>query len=121
MTATYEVGYGRPPIKYQFQPGMSGNPTGRNKGVKSLNQEVADALSQRVAITQNGKRKTITKLQAALTQAFNKAAQGDAKMTKLMFDLARQSDQDEALKAVLDAAVDTAPPVRIFELPTNGR
>jgi hypothetical protein len=119
---TYQVGYAKPPLHSRFQKGQSGNPAGRKKGVRSLNQEVSDALNEKVAVNQNGRRRTITKLRAALTQAFNKAAQGDPKMTKLMFELARQSDQDDALKAVLDAADKAAPAqVRIFELPSNGR
>jgi len=118
----YKVGYAKPPLHSRFQKGQSGNPAGRKKGVRSLNQEVIDALNEKVAVNQNGRRRTITKLQAALTQAFNKAAQGDPKMTKVMLDLARQSDQDEALKGVLDAAAKpAAAQVRIIELPSNGR
>ena len=117
---TYEVGYRKPPLHSRFKKGQSGNPAGRKKGVRSLNREVMDALNERVAVSQNGRRRTVTKLQAALKQAFNKAAQGDTKATKLMLDLARQADQDEALKAVLDAAA-TPSPVVIFQLPDNGR
>jgi DNA polymerase I-like protein with 3'-5' exonuclease and polymerase domains len=116
----YAVGYGKPPVHSRFQKGKSGNPAGRKKGARSLNQEVMAALNEKVAVNQNGRRRTMTKLQAALKQAFNKAAQGDPKATKLMLDLARQSDQDEALKAVLDAA-DKPASVVIFELPDNGR
>jgi hypothetical protein len=65
----------------------------------------------------------MTKLQAALTQVFNKAAAtGDPKSSKILFDLARQADQADALQAVLDtAASQTVSPVRFFELPNNDR
>ena len=117
---TYAVGYRKPPLNSRFKTGQSGNPAGRKKGVRSLNQQVTDALNEKVAVNQNGRRSKVTKLEAALKQAFNKAAQGDPKATKLMLDLARQSDQDEALKAVLDAA-NRPPSVTIFQLPDNGR
>jgi hypothetical protein len=117
----YRVGYAKPPLHSRFKKGQSGNPAGRKKGVRSLNQEVMDALNEKVAVNQNGRRRTITKLRAALTQAFNKAAQGDPKATRLMLDLARQSDQDEALKVVLDGADKGAAQIRFIELPNNDR
>jgi hypothetical protein len=38
-----------------------------------------------------------------------------------MLDLARQSDQDEALKVVLDGADKGAAQIRFIELPNNDR
>ncbi|HXQ11315.1 MAG TPA: DUF5681 domain-containing protein [Caulobacteraceae bacterium] len=116
----YKVGYAKPPLHSRFQKGQSGNPAGRKKGVRSLNQAVHDALNKKVTVTENGRRRRITKLDAALTLAFNKAAQGEPKSIKLMCDLARQADQDEALRAILDAA--DAPPAQVvIYVPDNGR
>ncbi len=115
------VGYRHPPKHSQFKKGMSGNPAGRKKGARTLNQEVYEALSERVPVIQNGQRRTMTKLRAALTQTFNKAAAGDAKATKLLVELARQSDNDEALKQMIGDAKMLTTPIQIFQLPDNGR
>ena len=34
--ASYEIGYCRPPVATRFQPGVSGNPSGRRKGTRNL-------------------------------------------------------------------------------------
>jgi Family of unknown function (DUF5681) len=54
------VGYGRPPMTTRFRPGQSGNPRGRPKGARNLSTIVAAALSERVAINENGRRRQIT-------------------------------------------------------------
>ena len=43
-----KVGYGRPPVATRFRPGQSGNPRGRPKGSKSLDQVLRQALDRRV-------------------------------------------------------------------------
>jgi hypothetical protein len=115
----YKVGYGKPPKHSQFKKGGPGNPGPRKKPARTLNQEVAEALKVQVSVTQNGERRTMSLLQAALAQAFNKAAAGDAKAMKLLVELARQSDQAAELTAVINNAA--AAQVVTFELPKNGR
>jgi hypothetical protein len=72
--ANERLGYGRPPMTTRFRPGQSGNPRGRPKGARNLGTVVAAALSERVAINENGRRRRITKLEAAVKQLVNRAA-----------------------------------------------
>jgi len=89
----YSVGYGRPPAHSRFRPGQSGNPNGRAKGAKNLVTVLTKALNERVAITENGKRRSISKLEAAIKQLVNKAAGGDAKAIALLLNVVRLSDE----------------------------
>jgi len=73
----YAVGYGKPPSHSRFKPGASGNPNGRPKGSLNLTTVLQKALRERVTITENGKRRKITKLEATMKQLTNKAATGD--------------------------------------------
>jgi len=86
------VGYGRPPAKNQFRPGESGNPRGRPKGARNLSSVIAATLNERVAVTENGRRRHITKLEAAVKQLVNRAASGEARATQLLFALVAAND-----------------------------
>ena len=86
----YKVGYGRPPKATQFKKGFSGNKKGRPKGTKSIATVFLAEMNQRVAITENGERRTITKAEAALKQLINKAATGDPKAILTMINIARE-------------------------------
>ena len=82
--AMNEVGYKKPPKHAQFQPGKSGNPNGRPKGCKSpTGDEVYDQL---VTVTQKGKAKKITAINALKTQLLNDAMKGDHKARKQVLD-----------------------------------
>jgi hypothetical protein len=73
----YGTGYRKPPKGYQFKPGQSGNPTGRPKARKSLDELIDGELSARVMVNEGGERRSITKEQAMAKQLVNKAASGD--------------------------------------------
>ena len=86
-SASYEVGYGRPPAKHRFPKGVSGNPKGRTKGTQNFATLFMKVMTKTVTITENGKRKKISKLEAAVTQLANDAARGDKKAIQLAVTL----------------------------------
>ena len=86
----YKIGYGRPPESTQFKKGTSGNKKGRPKGTKNIATLFHEAMYQRVTITENGERRTVTKAEAAIKQLINKAATGDPKALQAMINIARE-------------------------------
>jgi hypothetical protein len=87
------AGYCNPPMRTRFKRGHSGNPKGRPKGTLNMATVLAKTLRERVLINENGKRKTVTKLEAALKQVTNKAASGEIKALQLLAALVRSAEE----------------------------
>jgi hypothetical protein len=83
----YDIGYGKPPRGCGFKKGQSGNPRGRPPGSKNLTTLLNDALNEPVTITENGRRRKITKREAVIKQLVNKSASADARSLKILLDL----------------------------------
>jgi hypothetical protein len=75
----YEVGYGKPPVATRFKKGQSPYPQGRAKGSRNLAQLIERELDQPLTITENGRRRSITKREAVAKQLVNRAVAGDPK------------------------------------------
>jgi hypothetical protein len=87
------IGYGRPPKRTRFQKGLSGNPKGRPRGKRNFATVLAETLRQEMVIKENGVRKTVTKLEAALIKLANRAASGDLNATRLLIALVRSAEE----------------------------
>ena len=66
------VGYGKPPLATRFAPGNNANPRGRPKGAKNHLTILRDALNEKVIVTQNGRKKTMTKYAIGATKLANR-------------------------------------------------
>jgi hypothetical protein len=85
----YPIGYKKPPSHTRFQPGMSGNAKGRPKGSRNFSTVIAKELDTKIDVTENGQRRRISKREAIVKQAVNKAAGGDLKATITVLNEAR--------------------------------
>lgn len=90
--SSYEVGFGKPPKQTRFRPGTSGNPAGRPKGKRNLATVLEKSLQEKVVINENGNRKVVTKLEAAVKQLVNKAAGGDLNALRQLTALAKSAE-----------------------------
>lgn len=98
-----KVGYRTPPQRTQFRKGRSGNPHGRPKGSKNLATLLGETLDEQVTVTENGHRRSISKLEAAVKQLVNRAAAGDPKQMNQLFALTQWVEgRAEALAPPVD-------------------
>jgi hypothetical protein len=92
----YEVGYRKPPRAGQFTKGRSGNPKGRGKGRQNFATVIQDELRARVDITENGRRRSISKREAVAKQLVNGAAAGDPKAIPVLLSETRPHENSLA-------------------------
>ena len=83
----YKVGYKRPPLHTRFRKGQSGNPRGRLRGSKNFSTLLAEALNEPVVVTEDGRRRRISKRELGLKQLANKFAMAEAQATKILLGL----------------------------------
>ncbi len=101
-----KVGYCNPPERTRFKTGQSGNPRGRPKGTLNMATVLERTLREKLIINENGRRKTITKLEAAIKQLTDKAASGELKALQLLAALVRSAEERPIQAAVPNAALD---------------
>lgn len=96
------VGYKNPPKRARFKKGKSGNPAGRPKGSRSFMSLLAQALNERVTISEGGCRTQITKREALAKQIANKGAAGDLKVAMMLLGLLKQIDDHDCAPRIED-------------------
>lgn len=95
----YEVGKGKPPKEHQFPPGKSGNPKGRPKGSKNVQDVLSKILGEKITVTDAGKKMVVDKLEGAMRVLVNKSFEGSPSSLKLLLeviDYAGGSEQSPA-------------------------
>jgi hypothetical protein len=103
----YDVGYGKPPLATRFKKGQSGNPQGRPAGSRNFATTIQRALRESITVTENGRQKRISKLDAAIKQWVNRAVRGDARAMQQLLALAPLLDAEGSQPVgALGASVD---------------
>ena len=87
----YAANYRKPPEHTRFKKGpvrQSARPAGKN-----LPALLAAALNEKVTVTENGKRRQVTKREAVIAQLVNKSASAELCATKMLIDMLRDVEK----------------------------
>ncbi|WP_170482876.1 DUF5681 domain-containing protein [Ruegeria arenilitoris] len=101
----YEVGYGKPPKHAQWQPGQSGNPTGKKKKDESLLEKVKKLGGEEIVVHKGGQKQVISNLDAVAHALLAKAQSGHIPAIKILIDL----NGEEAVMAASAMGYDITP------------
>jgi uncharacterized protein DUF5681 len=106
----YEVGYRKPPAHTRFKRGVSGNPSGKQRGSKNIATLLEREFSQRIPVRENGIERMITKREAAVKQFVNGLVSGNVRYAKFLMAFL------EKLAAASDSVVSVAAGVAADEV-----
>ena len=102
----FAVGYKKPPRHCRFQPGQSGNPRGRRKGVRNLATDVKRTLEVPVRLNDQGKARRVSTQEAALLRLREKALMGDARSLAQFLELAKIFNNSNVVASAGDLAAE---------------
>lgn len=94
-----EVGYRKPPRHSRFQKGASGNPKGRPAGARNFRTDLQEELQGQLTVTDNGKRRVLTRQQAVIKRLMASALQGDPRFMSLLVQIMVQLERSGELRA----------------------
>jgi hypothetical protein len=109
------VGFKSPPREHQFKKGKSGNPAGRPKGALNVATILTKTLRERIEVTENGRRKKITRLDAAVKQLANKAATGDVRSIQQLLGLTQEVHERTEASARAEKSTFTEADEKVME------
>jgi len=99
----YPVGYRKPPVHSRFQPGQSGNPAGRRKGLRNLETDVKRMFSTPIKVKEGGRTRIKSTQEAVLMVMREKALRGDARALDRSLALAERFNNAAAETAAAQA------------------
>ncbi|QMU57711.1 MAG: hypothetical protein GKR98_05550 [Boseongicola sp.] len=120
-SASYDIGYGKPPKQTQFAPGNSGNPKGRSKGAKnkrpalheeSLKEIVLDEAYRDISVRDGDNNVSMPMAQAIMRSLAVNTAKGQHRAQRLFAEILttteRQNKQlaDEWLSTAMDYKIE---------------
>jgi hypothetical protein len=90
----FVVGYKKPPQQTRFQPGRSGNPRGRPKQNRTVTEIVSRQLRRKVTVNDGHQTRKVPVVDAIVMTHISKAAKGDHKSTKFVFEALEVANAD---------------------------
>jgi Family of unknown function (DUF5681) len=90
----YETGYGKPPKRFQFKKGVSGNPKGWPKRkANSLASVINDVMSAQVVYRDGGREKCATRREVILELCVRRALADDMKAAAAVLALREHAEK----------------------------
>jgi hypothetical protein len=91
-SASYEVGYGKPPRHTQFKKGQSGNPGGRPRG--RLQELALREAYRTVVVREDGRAVPVPAIQAVLRSQIELASSGNVRAQRAILAMIRDIEQE---------------------------
>src|SRR5262245_32091773 len=100
------VGYGRPPTKNQFKPGISGNPKGRRRKAPSFAEVTEQVLNEKIELRVGDRLLRMSNRDALVRSAIRQALAGKPKLLTVLPAIMRY--ENESLQGRTDAHLNLA-------------
>jgi Family of unknown function (DUF5681) len=109
-SAGYEVGYKKPPKHRWFQPGQSGNPSGKRKEKKrpSFANTLDDLYAETTQVIIDGKPTTVTAKEWLVERQGLRAAKGSVSALNSLLDLYDTEDPRELESEIFEVTEEEA-------------
>lgn len=91
----YEIGYCRPPVHSRFQPGVSGNPSGRPRGSQNFRTLLDRILNEEIPLLDGAQQRKVSKAEAITRRLVIGALKGDSRSLSTLFRLVAQTGEFE--------------------------